>query len=40
MQPTDEGRIHILYTLFQLPEIYLLAALVDFFENHSPGYTR
>jgi 5'-nucleotidase len=40
VQPTDESRIHILYTLFQLPEIYLLAALVDFFENKSPGYTR
>lgn len=34
----DESRIYILNTLFNLPEAYLLACLVDFFSN-SPQYT-
>lgn len=38
IQPTDD-RIYILNTLFHLPEIYLLAALVDFFDQHT-AYKR
>ena len=38
LQPTDE-RIYILYTLYNLPEVYLLASLVNFFDNHRE-YTR
>uniref|UniRef100_A0A1W7R9V1 Cytosolic purine 5'-nucleotidase n=1 Tax=Hadrurus spadix TaxID=141984 RepID=A0A1W7R9V1_9SCOR len=34
----DESRIFILNTLFNLPEAYVLACLVDFFTN-SPQYT-
>ena len=33
LQPTDD-RIYILYTLYNLPEVYLLASLVNFFDNH------
>ena len=39
VQPTDFKRIFILYTLYNLPEVYLLSSLVDFFE-HSPDYKR
>lgn len=35
----DESRVYVLNTLFNLPETYLLACLVDFFTN-SPDYTR
>ncbi|KAK4883563.1 hypothetical protein RN001_006882 [Aquatica leii] len=34
----DESRVYVLNTLFNLPETYLLACLVDFFTN-SPQYT-
>uniref|UniRef100_A0A0A9WK05 Cytosolic purine 5'-nucleotidase n=1 Tax=Lygus hesperus TaxID=30085 RepID=A0A0A9WK05_LYGHE len=34
----DECRVYVLNTLFNLPETYLLACLVDFFSN-SPQYT-
>ena len=30
----DDSRIYVYNTLFNLPEIYLLACLVDFFQNH------
>lgn len=29
----DESRVYVLNTLFNLPETYLLACLVDFFTN-------
>lgn len=35
----DESRVYVLNTLFNLPETYLLACLVDFFTN-SKGYTK
>lgn len=35
----DESRVYVLNTLFNLPETYLLACLVDFFTN-SPEYIR
>ncbi|KAF5286386.1 hypothetical protein FQA39_LY16306 [Lamprigera yunnana] len=35
----DESRVYVLNTLFNLPETYLLACLVDFFTN-SPEYTE
>lgn len=35
----DESRVYVLNTLFNLPETYLLACLVDFFTN-APEYTR
>lgn len=35
----DESRVYVLNTLFNLPETYLLACLVDFFIN-SKGYTK
>lgn len=35
----DESRVYVLNTLFNLPETYMLACLVDFFTN-SPEYTR
>ncbi|XP_075222178.1 5' nucleotidase B isoform X2 [Lycorma delicatula] len=35
----DESRVFVLNTLFNLPETYLLACLIDFF-THSPQYTR
>ncbi|XP_031562087.1 cytosolic purine 5'-nucleotidase-like isoform X2 [Actinia tenebrosa] len=35
----DNQRYFILNTLFNLPETYLLAALVDYFDNH-PDYRR
>lgn len=31
----DESRIYVLNTLFNLPETYLLACLIDFFVNSS-----
>jgi len=31
----DESRVYVLNTLFNLPETYLLACLVDFFTNSS-----
>ena len=31
----DECRVYVLNTLFNLPETYLLACLVDFFTNSS-----
>ena len=31
----DESRVYVLNTLFNLPETYLLACLVDFFSNSS-----
>jgi hypothetical protein len=37
--PLDESRVYVLNTLFNLPETYLLACLVDFFTN-SPQYTK
>jgi len=38
-QQLDESRVYVLNTLFNLPETYLLACLIDFFTN-SPQYTR
>ncbi|XP_011495678.1 PREDICTED: cytosolic purine 5'-nucleotidase [Ceratosolen solmsi marchali] len=35
----DESRVYVLNTLFNLPETYLLACLIDFFTN-SRQYTR
>lgn len=35
----DESRVYVLNTLFNLPETYMLACLVDFFTNH-PNYIR
>lgn len=35
----DESRVYVLNTLFNLPETYLLACLVDFFTN-CPEYVR
>lgn len=35
----DESRVYVQNTLFNLPETYLLACLIDFFTN-SPEYTR
>ncbi|XP_050296337.1 cytosolic purine 5'-nucleotidase isoform X2 [Anthonomus grandis grandis] len=35
----DESRVYVLNTLFNLPETYLLACLIDFFTN-SPDYTK
>ncbi|KAK9737855.1 5prime nucleotidase family [Popillia japonica] len=35
----DESRVYVLNTLFNLPETYLLACLVDFFSN-SPQYAK
>lgn len=31
----DDGRVYVLNTLFNLPETYLLACIVDYFTNHS-----
>lgn len=35
----DENRIYVLNTLFNQPETYLLACVIDFFSN-SPNYVR
>ncbi|XP_064631608.1 cytosolic purine 5'-nucleotidase-like isoform X2 [Lineus longissimus] len=35
----DESRIYVLNTLFNLPETYLLACLIDFFTNNSADYS-
>jgi 5'-nucleotidase len=35
----DESRIYVLNTLFCLPEIYLLASIINFFAS-SPNYTQ
>ncbi len=35
----DDSRIYVLNTLFNLPETYLLACIVDYFTNH-PEYKR
>ena len=35
----DESRIYVLNTLFCLPEIYLLASIINFFTS-SPNYTQ
>ncbi|XP_029169641.1 cytosolic purine 5'-nucleotidase isoform X2 [Nylanderia fulva] len=35
----DESRVYVLNTLFNLPETYLLACLIDFFTN-SPQFSR
>ncbi|XP_066248458.1 cytosolic purine 5'-nucleotidase isoform X1 [Euwallacea similis] len=35
----DESRVYVLNTLFNLPETYLLACLIDFFTN-SPDYSK
>ncbi|XP_076252271.1 5' nucleotidase B isoform X1 [Rhynchophorus ferrugineus] len=35
----DESRVYVLNTLFNLPETYLLACLIDFFTN-SPEYSK
>lgn len=35
----DESRVYVLNTLFNLPETYLFACLVDFF-THSPQYAE
>jgi 5'-nucleotidase len=32
--PASDPGYHILNTLFELPEVYILAALVDYFDNH------
>jgi len=37
-QPLD-SRIFILYTLYNLPEVFILAALVNYFDSH-PDYSR
>jgi 5'-nucleotidase len=34
----DDSRIYVLNTLFNLPETYMLACIVDFFTS-SPEYT-
>lgn len=34
----DESRVYVLNTLFNLPETYLLACLIDLF-THTPGST-
>ena len=31
----DDSRIYVLNTLFNLPETYLLACIVDYFTNHA-----
>lgn len=31
----DESRIYVMNTLFNLPEIYMIACLMDFFSNSS-----
>ena len=36
----DESRVYVLNTLFNLPETYLLACLVDFFTNSSQYQTE
>lgn len=36
----DDGRFALIDTLFALPEAYLYAALVDFFETERPGQTH
>ena len=33
----EDSRIYVLNTLFNLPETYMLACIVDFF-THSPEY--
>ena len=38
LQPLD-SRIYILYTLYNLPETFILAALVEFFDSHK-DYNR
>lgn len=38
LQPL-ESRIFIMYTLYNLAEVFILAALVDYFDNH-PHYSR
>ncbi|KAB7496781.1 Cytosolic purine 5'-nucleotidase [Armadillidium nasatum] len=35
----DENRIYVMNTLFNLPEIYMLACLIDFFSS-SPNYIK
>jgi len=35
----DESRIYVMNTLFNLPEIYMIACLVDYFSN-SPDYVK
>ena len=35
----DENRIYVLNTLFNLPETYMLACIVDFFTS-SPDYKQ
>ncbi|XP_066947175.1 cytosolic purine 5'-nucleotidase isoform X5 [Macrobrachium rosenbergii] len=35
----DESRIYVMNTLFNLPEIYMIACLIDFFSN-SPQYVK
>ncbi|XP_037776347.1 cytosolic purine 5'-nucleotidase-like [Penaeus monodon] len=35
----DESRIYVMNTLFNLPEIYMVACLIDFFSN-SPQYVK
>ena len=35
----DESRIYVLNTLFNLPETYMLACMIDFFSN-SADYKR
>ena len=37
-QPTVD-RIYILNTLFHMPEIFILALMVDYFDNN-PSYVR
>jgi len=35
----DDSRVYVYNTLFHLPEIYLIAAIIDFFSKH-PEYTE
>lgn len=35
----DEARVYVLNTLFNLPETYLLACLINYFTT-SPNYSR
>ena len=34
----DDSRVYVMNTLFNLPEIYILACAIDFFSN-DPSYT-
>jgi 5'-nucleotidase len=36
----SDRRIYVLNTLFNLPDTYLIARLVDFFDNQNDGYQQ